>query len=425
MLAAARAVLGSVEMDAESGKRPAAGARAMRQLAYLQQMRERHGDVFPLRTLGEQLLVVGDPELARQVFHAPTDVLRAGEGNRRVLGWLLGEHSLILLDGERHMSHRRMLLPPLHGRRLERHAATIRALAEEQLAGWPRGEEVAMLPRVRALTLDVVLCALFGHAEDLGALRAALLELLSPVEAGSVEARIPAEPIARAEALVGDQVAARRADARIEQRDDVLSLLLGARYEDGSPLSDAELRDELMTLIFAGTETTAASLAWALERLARAPRALARAAGEASAKSGPYIDAVIQETLRMRPAVPMAARLAARPFQLAEHSIAPGTVIAVSALLIHHRADLYPEPMAFRPERFLDRPPGTYTWIPFGGGVRRCIGGSFALLEMRIVLSALLSQMVPRVAAPAPEGLLGRGNTLVPARGARIVLEPS
>ena len=400
----------------------------MRQLAYLQEMRERHGDVFSLRLVGEQLLVVGDPELARQVFQAPADVLRAGEGNRRLLGWLLGEQSLILLDGERHISHRRMLLPYLHGRRLERHAVTIRALAEARFDAWPLQEELAALPRMRALTLDVAMCALFGEGaeDDLPSLRKALEALLLSENTPGAKTYASPAAVDRARTVLEEEATRRRAETRPQQRDDLLSLLLEARYEDGSPLSDAEVRDELMTFIVAGADTAATSLAWALERLARAPEALAKAT-EAARAGGPYIDAVINETLRMRPTVPMSARMVKRAFQLGDRSIPPDTAIAVSALLIHHRPDIYPEPMTFRPERFLGHQPGTYTWIPFGGGTRRCIGSSFALLEMRIVLSALLSRMTPRALADEPEGLLSRGggSTLVPARGARLVLEPS
>jgi cytochrome P450 family 135 len=397
----------------------------MQPLAFLQKKRERYGDVFTVRLMGEQpLLVVSDPELVRQVFAAPADVLCAGEGNGRVLDWLYGDYSLILLDGERHIRHRRLLLPAFHGRRLERQAETMRAQAEAQLDAWPTEEEVVALPRLRLLTLEVVLRAVLGGGDEgwLHALRDAMLAM-SPADAGDGDSPTFKGSKRHAEALVGEEVVRRRGDSRAGERDDVLSLLLEARYDDGPPLSDAEIRDELLTLLIAGGETTAASLAWALERLARDPSALARAAAEAEGGGGPYTDAVIHETLRMRPAVPMSARFVKRPFQMGERSISPGAVIALSALLIHHRADLYPEPLAFRPERFLERRPGTYTWIPFGGGTRRCIGARFALLEMRIVLSALLSRMTPRAADPEPEGMRNRANTVVPARGARVVLE--
>ena len=204
----------------------------------------------------------------------------------------------------------------------------------------------------------------------------------------------------------------------------LLSHLLAARHEDGSPLSERELRDQLMTLVVAGHDTTATSLAWALERLAREPAALERVAAEAAAGGGPYTDAAIKETLRVRPVFLIAPRLVARPFRLGEVELPAGVVVAPSISLVHLRADLYPDPEAFRPERFLERPPGTYAWIPFGGGVRRCIGAGFSLLEMRVALSALLARMTVRVEDPAPERAVRQLLVMAPSRGGRLVVEP-
>ena len=273
----------------------------LRPLAFLQRMRERHGDLFDLRTAGGRLLIVADPELARQVFAAPGDELSAGEGNRRVLGEVLGEHSVILLDGEPHMEHRRQLLAALHGPRLERHAEAMRALAAAHLDAWPRGEPLRALPRLRALALAVVLCALFGRpTEGKGGatVHDALAGLLLPAWEPEGEDGATPDPVPRAEELIGEEVA-RRGRGRSPGGDDVLSALL--EPGDGNDrLSQAEVRDELMTMIVAGTETTAGSLAWALERLARAPEALARVAREAPDGGGPYTDAAIQETPRSR-----------------------------------------------------------------------------------------------------------------------------
>lgn len=396
-------------------------------LAYLLRMRERHGDVFPLRLVGGQAtMVVGDPDLAAEVFRAPTDVLCAGEGNRRAIGWLLGEHSVVLLDGQRHLDHRRLLLPPFHGQGLERHAEAVRKQAERQLDSWPQGSEEAAVPRLRALTLNVIAGILFGDSEErrFQALRDALLELQVPPTA--LAGRTPSfrHTYQNAEGLIEGEVACRRKESQVDESGDLLGILLAAQLEDGSPLSDEEVRDELMTIVVTGTESTAGSLAWALDRLARAPVALARATEAVDAEDHTYVDAVIQETLRMRPTVPMLARLVKRPFELNGQSIDPGVLLAVSVLLIHHRADIYPDPMTFRPERFLERPPGTYTWIPFGGGTRRCIGRSFAMLEMRTVLTALLSRMTVRASSSKAEGMLNRANTMVPAHGAQVILEP-
>lgn len=245
----------------------------MKQLVRLQQLHERHGDVFPLRTAnGPQLVVVASPELAKRVFNAPADVLRAGEGNRRVLGRLLGSGSPIMLDGERHISHRRLLLPAFHGPRLQRRAQAIRALIESQLDTWPLGEELAVLPRLRGLALTVVMRAIFDSDEGqrFRDLHDSLAGLLLLAGARHDTAPVPADSLRRAEALIGEEVARRRHGARpTGEQDDVLSLLLAAGLEDGSALSDEDIRDELMTLVIAGTDTTAGSLAWVLERPAR------------------------------------------------------------------------------------------------------------------------------------------------------------
>lgn len=398
----------------------------MDRLSYLQKMRDRHGDVFTVRPVnGVRSVVVSDPELIKLVFTAPAGVLHAGACNRQTLGWLLGEHSLLLLDEERHLDHRRLMLPSFHRDRLERHAEAMRTLVGSHLDSWPAGEQVEALPRLRALTLDVVLDAIFGSSEE-GAgrtLRDLLPAPLLMANTGDGDGPVSHAAVQQAKTLIRKEVTGRRAETDPEQRDDIFSQLLAARYEDGSALSDVEVRDELLTLIVAGTGTTANSLAWALERLARAPEALAQTAAEAADGGGPYTTAAIYETMRMRPAVPVLARLAMQPFQMGEHSVSPGTIVAPSPFLVHHRPDIYPDPMSFRPERFLEKEPGTYTWMPFGGGVRRCIGSNFALLEMRVVLAALLSRIRPRAIDEEPEGMHQRGNAMVPSSGASLVFD--
>ena len=394
----------------------------MRQLAFLQKKRDRHGDLFPVRLMGEQMLVAGTPDLVKQVFNAPPDVLHAGEGNRRVLGRVLGDSALLLLDEERHMGHRRLLLPALHGPRLERLAESMRRRIEARLDGWPTGESAVVLPRLRVLALESVMHAVFGEDDgELGPLRATFEALLSV----SLEQRGDAPAFARAvddaETAIVEQVLARR-ERGADGDEDLLSVLLEARDGDGAPLSDTEVRDEVMGLMVAGTETSASSMAWTLELLAHAPEALTRIAGEAGA-DGPYAEAVICEALRMRPPARMAARLVKRSFRLGGTTIPPGMVVGVSPLLIHHMPDVYPDPHEFRPERFLESKPGTYTWIPFGGGVRRCIGASFAMLEIRSVVAALLARMELRPASAAPERALYRGNTMAPAGGCHLLLE--
>jgi len=398
---------------------------SMRQLGFLQEARDAHGEVFTLRLRGEEpLVVLGHPELAKQVFSAPEEVLSAAAGNRPILGALLGDRSLFLLGGERHLAHRRILLPPFHGSRLARQEQAMREVAAARIEGWPLGERFPTLPRLRNLALEVVTPALFGPAGGAGRgrLREALAALRLPMNSRDGARPEYVRAVRRAESLVEELIAERRRES-YAGRDDVLSLLLDARDDEGEPLSDLEIRDELITLVAAGMETTAGSLAWALERLTRDRRALSKAADDAVAGDGSYIGAVIHETLRMRPVVPMTTRLSRQPVELDRHLIPAGVRIFVSAFLIHHRADVYPDPMAFRPERFLEEPPGTYTWIPFGGGVRRCIGAGFALQEMRVVLAALLARFAPRAAEADPEGVRNRAILSTPARGGEVLLE--
>jgi cytochrome P450 len=322
---------------------------------------------------------------------------------------------------------------------MERYGEVMREVVEAEVERWPTGVPAPAWPRMQAITLEVILRAVFGvvQRERLDPLRAALSEMLDfagdnlrmavLVLAGPrrmAESRLLGfrALMARVDELVLAEIARHRAYDDLETRDDVLSLLLAARHEDGTGMSDAELRDELMTLLVAGHETTATSLAWALERLTRHPEAMARTAAEAEDGGGPYTDAVIQETLRLRPVLPAVARHVKLPFELGDHLIPAGATITPSILLMHCRPDVYPDPAAFRPERFLEQPPGTYTWIPFGGGVRRCIGASFALFEMRVVLSTLLARATVRAAEPRREGTRRRAITLTPSRGARVVL---
>ncbi|NLT07728.1 MAG: cytochrome P450 [Solirubrobacterales bacterium] len=416
---------------------------AVRPLPWLTGLRRRHGDVFSVQLFHEDpWVMVSDPELVKRVLTAPADVLHAGEGNR-ILEPILGPQSVLLLDEDRHLRQRRLLLPPFHGDRMERYGEVMREIVAAELDRWPAGIAAPAWPRMQAITLEVILRAVFGvtDRERLDPLRAALRDMLDFMGDNRRMVAFMAvgprrvtrsrllgfrELMARADELVLAEVARHRELPDLDARDDVLSLLLQARHEDGSPMSDSELRDELMTLLVAGHETTATALGWALERLVRHPEALARVAEEAPAGGGPYTDAAIQETLRLRPVIPVVARHVKEPFQLGEHLIPVGATITPSILLVHRREDIYPDPAAFRPERFLERPPGTYTWIPFGGGVRRCIGASFALFEMRAVLSTLLERATVAVdpGDPRREGTRRRAITLTPARGATLVLTP-
>jgi cytochrome P450 len=412
-----------------------------RPLTFLRSLEAEHGELFTIHLLGEQpWVMVSDPALIERVFRAPGDVLHAGEP-KRILEPIVGPHSILLLDEGRHMRQRRLLLPRFHGERMARYGETMRAAAEAELERWPMGIAVASAEHMGAITLEVILRAIFGmtEREQVEPLREALRGVLD-FAAGDARAVLVAlgeperldaerladfrEILARTDRLVLAEIGRRRGAADVEQREDIMSLLLGARHEDGTPISDAELRDELVTLLIAGHETTATTLAWALERLARTPHALARAEAEASAGGGPYTDAAITETLRLRPVFPMVARAVKQPFELGDYELPAGVTVMPNIAMLHRRPDLYPDPESFRPERFLGRPPGTYTWIPFGGGVRRCLGASFALFEMRIVLSTLLAHARLRAAEPEPETARRRLIALPPSRGGRVVLEP-
>jgi cytochrome P450 len=227
--------------------------------------------------------------------------------------------------------------------------------------------------------------------------------------------------------FIYEEIELRRAEiaAGGEDRDDVLSLLLGARHEDGSPMSDEELRDELITVIGAGHETTATGLAWAMERLLRTPRVLAALRDSVTAGEDDYLDATIRETLRARPVIVDVARKLTAPVRIGGYEVPAGQFLMAAIAAIHYREDLFPQPEEFRPERFLDGRPDTYAWIPFGGGVRRCIGASFAEFEMRVVLRAFVERADLRTASPEPEPIRVRNITLAPGKGCRVVLERS
>jgi cytochrome P450 family 135 len=407
---------------------------------FLHSLQRQHGDVFSIHLLREPPWVcVCDPAHVKEVLTAPPDVLHAGRP-KQLLEPLLGPESVLLVDGDEHLRQRRLLLPPFHSSRLRVYEQTMREVAAAEIGRWPTDVPVPAAPHLGRIAREVILRTVFGLSDEtrLPALRDAL-EALTEYLSSNARAALVAlgdperlrerrfaefrEVLERADEMVFAEVARRRADPGPRPGDDILSMLLDARHEDGSPISDRELRDELMSLLVAGHETTTASLAWALERLARNPPALERASAEAADGGCAYMDAVICETLRLKPPFMHLAREVMKPFWIGEYLLPPGVIVAICIPLVHKRPDVYPDPEEFRPERFLEQAPGTYTWIPFGGGIRRCIGARFALLQMRVVLSALLSRMTVRAAAPEPEQGARRLLVMTPARGSRIVLE--
>jgi cytochrome P450 len=409
-----------------------------RTVPFLERCRARYGKRFTMRLLQSPPFVhLSDPDDVRELFTAPPEVLHPGEG-AKVLEPVVGANSMILLDERAHLSQRKLMLPAFHGERMQRLTALMEEVTEQEVARWPRDEPVALHPRLQALTLEIILRAVFGleAGERLDALRERLTRIL---EFGSSPSsllpalqrgrtwRVFEERRAQADELIYGTIDERRATPNGGgggERDDVLAMLLDARHEDGTPMSPLELRDELMTLLVAGHETTASELAWAFERLARTPAVAARLAAEIDSGDGDaYATATVQETLRHRPVLPNAApRLTMEPVEIGGWSYPEGICLLPDAYLIHHDPDIYPDPYAFRPERFLDAAPGTYTWIPFGGGRRRCLGASFAQLEMKIVLRAVLAGSELAPVEPGHERARRRSITISPGAGARAVL---
>ena len=398
----------------------------------------RYGDMFTVKIANEGTWVfVTDPDAVKQIFTGDPRLLHAGEANVVLLP-VLGSHSVLLLDENAHMAQRKLMLPPFHGERMRGYEQTMAEVATREIERWPAGEPHSAWPTMQAITLEVIMRTVFGvtDAERLRHLgealqsslswtvnprRMARLALVGPqriAERGTMQRAL--QPT---DDLIFEEIRSRRDAADLEQRDDVLSLLLQARHDDGSPMSDQELRDELMTLLVAGHETSATALAWALEALARHPAALARLRDEVDSGDDTYLDAVIQETLRLRPVLALVLRRLTEPMEIGGRLLPAGVTVAPCIYLMHRRPDIYADPRAFRPERFLERPPGTYTWIPFGGGVRRCLGASFAQFEIKVVLRELVARLDIRPARSRPERRVRRAIVFAPERGGELVVE--
>jgi cytochrome P450 len=412
---------------------------------FMERAHRRYGDAFTMKLAQVGTFVLStDPELLKSVFTAGPDKLRAGEANV-ALEPVLGDRSVLLLDGKEHIRQRRLMLPPFHGQRMQAYGETMRAVAARQVSSWPRGTAFAAAPSMQAITLEIILRTVFGleDAERIERIGAPLRRLLDAsasqlrllaLQITSSENPRPRSPwgrfnqlVAAADRVIYDELHDRRAQPDGAAHDDILSMLLEARDDDGQPLTDLELRDELMTLLLAGHETTATALSWTLERLVRHPDVVQKLRDERRGgdEASPYLEATIKEALRLRPVVTAVGRHLTAPLEIGGHLLPAGVSINPSIYLLHRRPDLYPEPAAFRPERFLDSPPGTYQWIPFGGGVRRCLGASFALFEMKIVLQTIIDRVVLLPQDDADERVTRRAITFAPKRGARIAVEPA
>ena len=432
-----------------------------RPAATMHSLRARYGKRFTVQLpFQPPFVILSDPDDIKQLFTASPEAIHPGEG-ARILEPLVGSYSLILLDEAPHLEHRRLLLPAFHGERMQGLIGLMTELTEREVATWPVGEPIALHGRLQRLTLEIILRAVFGLDDGprLDALREALTEVLafseSPLSvlprAQQFERWIPSlrrfrRAIVRADELIFEQVAERRAaeQAGAETHDDVLAMLLAARHApddssaarsgeagsraggelEGEPMSEQEIRDELMTALVAGHETTASQLSWGFAQLAREPQVVTRLTEELDAgESDAYLTATMQEIMRLRPVLPNAEpRLTKEPVTIGGVEYPAGVSLLASAYLVHHDEEIYPQPFRFRPERFLEKGPGTYTWLPFGGGRRRCLGASFAQQEMKIVLGAVLRRFALMPGVSEPEVTVRRSITFSPSAGCSVVL---
>jgi cytochrome P450 len=400
---------------------------------FLELCRRRYGGAVYLRTLFDNgFVMLFDPALVKELFQGPHEQLNAGEANA-LLGPILGERSVLVLDGAEHLRHRKLMLPPFHGRRMQAYERAVEDAADAEIAAWPTGEPFALLPSMQSLTLRVVVRAVFGYAPgpEEARLRHHLREMITPVGDPrgmlsllllprlGVNRRRRQFEVSRAavDRLLYAEITRRREQVRPDA-DDVFSALLLAEDEHGERLTDQEVRDELVTLLVAGHETTATGLAWALDLLLHDAQELERARRGDDA----HLDAVVKEALRLRPVIPGVGRVVrGRPFRLGEWVIPVGVEINPSIRTIHARADLYPQPDEFRPSRHLSEDaPDTYTWVPFGGGTRRCLGASFAQMEMRVALRRILQRAELHPVSPRRDRVQFRGITLAPREGVRV-----
>jgi cytochrome P450 len=405
----------------------------LRPIAFMESCRRRFGDAFSVRFPGFErpMVMLSDPEAIKALYTAHEHGLPPGR--TITLLPVMGPNSVLLLEGGEHLARRKLMLPSFHGARMRSYESIMREATERQIDGWPEAQPFAIHPHMQAITLEVILQAVFGVTDRARSerLRERLPMLLHETSSAAIQFRFilanrlgRGDPLARLKEITASidelllaEIAERRSDPLLDEREDILSLLTAARFDDGSAMSDRDLRDQLVTLLLAGHETTATGLAWTFDLLLRHPAALARLTAEIDAGEDAYLRAVVSESLRLRPVVPLAGRRLASELHAGGLDLPAGADVTPSIWLTHTRPDLYPEPYAFRPERFLDSPPSGYGWIPFGGGVRRCLGASFAELEMRVVLETILRRSTLQSASSRAEHLTRRNVTLSPRKG--------
>jgi cytochrome P450 len=411
---------------------------AFRPIPFLEECRRRYGDSFSVRFVRFErpMVMISDPEAIKALYREREHGLPPGRDV--ILGPILGAKSLLLQEGAEHLSRRKLMLPSFHGERMRSYESTMTEIVAAEIDSWPLHSEFPIHTRMQAVTLEVILRVVFGVSSGprldrlRGMLATVLQETASPGRQvlGIALQRFGGNgPFARFEGqlrevdeLLFAEIAEHRERPDLAERDDMLSMLMQAEFEDGSRMEDRELRDQLMTMLLAGHETTATALAWTFDLLLRHPAALARLRESLAAGEEDYLRATISESLRLRPVIPLAGRRLSKELVADGLTLPPGTDVTPAIWLTHTRADLYPEPFAFKPERFLNGSPETYAWIPFGGGVRRCIGASFAEFEMRNVLREVLTRCELRKASPMPERTGRRNITLSPRDGTPVVV---
>jgi cytochrome P450 len=411
---------------------------SFRPLPFMQENREKLGDNFSVKFLSFErpMVMISDPGAIKALYTERAHGLPPGR--EVVLTPIVGARSLLVTEGADHLAHRKLMLPAFHGERMRSYQPLVEEIVDAEIDSWPLGEEFAIHPRMQAMTLEIILRVVFGVADGprLKQLRVVLTKVLEETASpftqliGLAARRFGGRgPWARFEGqlkavdeLLYAEISERRASGDFEDRDDILSMMMQARFEDGGEMSDTDLRDQLMTLLLAGHETTATALAWTFDLLLRHTAPLARLRESLAAGEEDYLRATITESLRLRPVVPLAGRRLNKELSVDGLTLPAGTDVTPAIWLAHTRADVYPEPFAFKPERFLEEAPDTYAWIPFGGGIRRCIGAAFAELEMRIVLREVLTRCELHKVSPRPEKIGRRNITLSPKDGTPVAL---
>jgi cytochrome P450 len=425
---------------------------ARRPIDFMEECQRQYGDAFTIRLPGQPNFVfISDPEAIREIFTGDPERLHAGEANAPALR-LLGQHSLLVLDGQRHLRERRLMLPPFHGERMQAYGEVMREITDHSIDTWPVERPFSIHSYMQGITLDVILRTVFGledgaqqtrlrdllvHLLDIQTAGPLFLFFLLPFFQYELGGLTPWGQLLRrvrgVDAMLYAEIARRRQQGGAG-RDDVLSMLIEARDEQGEPMTDVELRDEMITLLLAGHETTATTLAWVFHRILRRADVIERLGTELARVTGgeplnaahvgqlEYLDATIKETLRLNPIIPVVARRLTVPMRIGRLDLPAGTVVAPCIYLTHRRPDLWPDPERFDPERFIGAKPNPYGFFPFGGGVRRCLGMAFALYEAKVVIAQVLSRVVLRAAPGTTVRLVRRGITFAPSAGMPVVV---